>query len=364
MYKRRYRSWASWAAALGLIAVSTGCHRHRRDAEDLGSPPQPIPKAVPAAPAVANPAPPREGQTTAAQATHALAVVLASRLHVRKEPRIAPGTVIGTLRCGDIVALEATAGEWYQIKLNPTSGYAYGAFIEVLRPGPRVRLPLCEFSFDPRLKRPETAQGVMAGIQRPVRQLAPSRRATRDRATASAEASASTLPAAMIPTSPAPPTPTPSVSPRPVPPPVPAASVSTPKSASHGSPMPVPSPSPLPASPTAHRSHALPQQITLSQPEYSTADPVPFPHRSHADQYACFKCHHPVTQSGDAVHKATTSDVANVEKNCHRCHRSPRQPSASPGASRATSKDVFHLICRDCHRVSGGPTGCSQCHVR
>lgn len=56
---------------------------------------------------------------------------------------------------------------------------------------------------------------------------------------------------------------------------------------------------------------------------------VTFPHGMHAETYACSTCH----------------------------------GSATPAAFGLT-KDVAHVLCRDCHKKEGAPNGCMDCHKK
>ncbi|MCK4691681.1 MAG: cytochrome c3 family protein [Desulfuromonadales bacterium] len=68
---------------------------------------------------------------------------------------------------------------------------------------------------------------------------------------------------------------------------------------------------------------------------------VAFNHAEHRQLVPdCATCHHEGLEVG----------------NCHSCH------DAKTGPFKA--KQVFHKLCKDCHKNDAGPTKCKECHVK
>lgn len=68
---------------------------------------------------------------------------------------------------------------------------------------------------------------------------------------------------------------------------------------------------------------------------------VNFNHAKHQESVAdCATCHHTGLQTGTC-------------KNCH---------DAKPEVPKA--KNVFHKLCKDCHKKESGPTKCKTCHIK
>lgn len=79
-----------------------------------------------------------------------------------------------------------------------------------------------------------------------------------------------------------------------------------------------------------------PAKITLS----AKMGDITFPHDAHQKIAGdCVKCHHKGLE----------------QPNCHSCHGEGDAPKA---------KDVFHKLCKDCHKKMNGPTKCKGCHVK
>lgn len=329
------------------------------------APPKPQAAAAPAPPEPA-PAPPAAEPLTVNPESRApgLGVVLASRLNVRSLPQAASAeTIRGVLRCGDIVSIRSVvgdAGQWYQVELDKLAGYSHGSYI--VRLGPGGKLPLCQFSFEKKKKSaaapagpPESDEAV---AQRP--QLG---RAHEPEAVV-VPATAPELGHAIAEQSAPPPQPPPAGSPpagsgpelaaAPAPPDAAAAGPQAARSAAPGAP---------PEAAGATRVAAA--AIDAGRPDIplglraARARPVEFPHKKHQAQFACFRCHHPVATTAGVLRKVVEGDV-NAVKGCHSCHTASGQPAVRP-----TSEDVFHSLCRDCHRTAGSkraPTGCPDCH--
>jgi len=68
---------------------------------------------------------------------------------------------------------------------------------------------------------------------------------------------------------------------------------------------------------------------------------VAFEHAKHQERVAdCVTCHHAGVEAGV----------------CSSCHdEKPEVPKA---------KEVFHKLCKDCHKKESGPTKCKACHVK
>ncbi len=378
--------------ALWLLGVSpflAGCERHGKEGAEprpkfaLGGPasgataaagtgavePAIAPVAVPPAAGLAEaPAP---SEPPPADDGVGLAVVLASKLNLRRVPAAQPQTVLTTLSCGDIVAIEGRDGDeqaWYKVRADKLQGYSHSAYLAKLGPG--AKAPLCQFSYlkGKRKSRPteadaplptaphvdkEKAAAVAAAPAAPEPVVSPKVIATAAPAAASAQvgappaaptkpvegdaagsAGSHTLsPAAPSPAAPSPAAPSPAA----------AASVS-----------PASPAAPAERAPAARRG---PEVIVLAK-DSSRARPVEFSHKSHQAQFACFRCHHPVDESEGALRRAGGIGT-NMEKRCRSCHT-----AAGSARVRPTNEDAFHTECRDCHRAAGGhaPTGCRDCH--
>lgn len=258
-----------------------------------------------------------------------LGVVLASKLNVRKSTTITPKNLAGSLRCGDMVNIQGKEGDWYQIALkDELQGYAHSSYIVRVRPGGRS--PKCEFSF---------AHKPPAVAIKEDKPLPTTAQRSKDPAVIKEGAAA---PEAGAPG-------TAAVSS--------AAPVVKPPAGAVPAARPVPSPPAPPVATAAAPVDKGPANIVLSGRE-DGAKPVKFPHQFHQKRYDCVKCHHPVATTNGGLSRVKVGD-ANANKKCRSCH----VPEGSPQV-RPTSKDIFHLACRDCHNVVGGgaPTGCPQCH--
>ena len=66
---------------------------------------------------------------------------------------------------------------------------------------------------------------------------------------------------------------------------------------------------------------------------------VTLDHAKHSGMTDCATCHHKGVEAGA----------------CSTCHDGTKAPAA---------KDVFHKVCKDCHKEKNGPTGCKGCHVK
>jgi hypothetical protein len=73
---------------------------------------------------------------------------------------------------------------------------------------------------------------------------------------------------------------------------------------------------------------------------------VTLDHAKHQGLTDCVACHH------------TDADPKAAVDKCKSCH------NAKPEAPK--SKKVYHKLCKDCHKKSGGaaPTKCKGCHVK
>ena len=81
-----------------------------------------------------------------------------------------------------------------------------------------------------------------------------------------------------------------------------------------------------------------PERIELQAPSMGT---VSFPHALHQSRAAdCETCHHKGVESGKC-------------SSCHEIVKSPPQ-----------GRDLFHQVCRNCHKEQGGPIHCAGCHTR
>lgn len=304
-----------------------------------------------------------------------LGVVLASKLNVRATPRVAGAeSVRGVLHCGDIVAIESVAGEadeWYQITLDKLAGYSHGSYIVRLGPGGKV--PLCQFSF---LKKkhhsPADDEKAVSDIkaliddkevaQHP--QPGQMREQEKDTHPATAPEAGQKVTDTNVPAGHAVVTNgegiAAKVGPSSAPGKMPDGSTAAPQPTSVAGPIEQPKPVAPAVAPAAVARVIDPGRADITLGLRATrARPVAFPHRQHQSQFACFRCHHPVSTGGGNLHKALEGDV-NAVKMCHTCHAATPQAAIRP-----TSEDVFHTICRDCHRTAGGnraPTGCPDCH--
>lgn len=371
---------------LGGIPWLAGCDRHSKEGAEprpkfaLGGAasgataaagpstvePAVAPVAVPPAAGLAEAPPPSE--PAPADDGVGLAVVLASKLNLRRVPAAQPQTVLTTLSCGDIVAIEGRDGDeqaWYKVRADKLQGYSHSAYLAKLGPG--AKAPLCQFSY---LKGKRKSRPAEADAPLPT---AP--HVDKDKAAAVAAAPAA---------------PEPVVSPKVIAAADPATAVAGPATASGqvSAPPAAPikpvegdaaggtgshAPSPATASPAAaaavspaspaappERAPAArrgPEVIVLAK-DSSRARPVEFSHKSHQAQFACFRCHHPVDESEGALRRAGGIGT-NMEKRCRSCHT-----AAGSARVRPTNEDAFHTECRDCHRAAGGhaPTGCRDCH--
>ncbi len=329
----------------GAAPAGAGSGTAARASENAGAP-----VAVPPASLVAEPSPPDDGQ--------GLAVVLASKLNLRRVPAAQPQTILATLSCGDIVAIEGRDGDegaWYKVRADGLKGYSHSAYLAKLGPG--AKAPLCQFSFlkgkrkrkapDPDAPLSPTphvdkdqAKAVADAPAAPeptsgpsLAQSGPMDGGGGGRPTASASTTGPAAPAvAAVPAAPA------------------ALAVPTIPAAS----VPAAPPTAPPASSGSRRG---PEVIMLAK-DSSRARPVEFSHKSHQDKYACHRCHHPVADNDGALRRVTGIDT-NMEKRCRSCHT-----PAGTDRVRATNEDAFHTECRDCHRAVGGhaPSGCRDCH--
>ena len=80
----------------------------------------------------------------------------------------------------------------------------------------------------------------------------------------------------------------------------------------------------------------------------NTGGNVLFDHREHLSQsgygLACDDCHHDLEKEGDRPAP------------CEKCHTA--DSDEAPKRS-----DAFHTQCKDCHKDSGGPVNCAECHA-
>ena len=78
--------------------------------------------------------------------------------------------------------------------------------------------------------------------------------------------------------------------------------------------------------------------IELPAPSMGT---VSFPHALHQSLAEnCEICHHKGVERGSCT-------------SCHEIAKSPPQ-----------GRDLFHQVCRNCHKEQGGPVNCAGCHTR
>lgn len=99
--------------------------------------------------------------------------------------------------------------------------------------------------------------------------------------------------------------------------------------------------------PVKHESKALAETFTLSSLE-NMYQPVEFSHAMHAEvAEGCASCHH---------HSPAGQTPA-----CGECHGEPFDPQNlhMPGL-----KGAYHLQCMNCHRETGAPVGCTECHAK
>ena len=69
---------------------------------------------------------------------------------------------------------------------------------------------------------------------------------------------------------------------------------------------------------------------------------VTFPHAAHQKMVDdCKTCHH----------------MSLAKPKCTNCHGDKKGDAPK-------AKDVFHKLCKSCHKESGGPTGCKGCHQK
>lgn len=81
-----------------------------------------------------------------------------------------------------------------------------------------------------------------------------------------------------------------------------------------------------------------PETFELPAPVMGT---VSFQHELHQERVNdCETCHHKGVELGA----------------CPSCHQISK---AAP-----QGKDLFHQVCRECHKRQGGPTACAGCHTR
>lgn len=81
---------------------------------------------------------------------------------------------------------------------------------------------------------------------------------------------------------------------------------------------------------------------------------VTFTHKNHQEKFKidCLKCHH------------TWKKDESSGKLCRQCHKAQKEDNMP------SIKDAMHKKCRDCHselkkaNKPGGPTLCTQCHVK
>jgi hypothetical protein len=99
----------------------------------------------------------------------------------------------------------------------------------------------------------------------------------------------------------------------------------------------------------------LPESVTLDKAQ-AKQPPVVFPHKIHAEKYACDSCHH--TQKG------LTAQAEKVES-CASCHLDPEKPETPSMRQMSLTKNPFHTGCIDCHKKEAkGPTKCAECHKK
>ena len=99
--------------------------------------------------------------------------------------------------------------------------------------------------------------------------------------------------------------------------------------------------------PVKQKSEALPETFTLGSLEKSY-QPVEFSHAMHAEMAeGCASCHH--------------HSPAGQTPGCGECHGEPFDPQNlnMPGL-----KGAYHLQCMNCHRETGAPMGCMDCHAK
>lgn len=333
--------------------------------------PPPPPRSTPAAAALAPPEPAPAPVVEALPPNPesrepGLGVVLASRLNVRAMPQAASAaTIRGVLRCGDIVSIRSVvgdAGEWYQVVLDKLAGYSHGSYI--VRLGPGGKFPLCQFSFEKKKKvvvpagKPESDDAI---AQRPQLGRGHEPEAVVVPATAPELGQKITEPSLAPTQPPAAGSPHPELDLRLAAAPESSDAAAAGPASAHPT---GPSAPPAVAGATKVAAAAAPaidagrSDITLGL-HATRARPVEFPHKKHQAQFACFRCHHPVATTAGVLRKVVEGDI-NAVKGCHLCHTATGQSAVRP-----TSEDVFHSMCRDCHRTAGSkraPTGCPDCH--
>lgn len=99
----------------------------------------------------------------------------------------------------------------------------------------------------------------------------------------------------------------------------------------------------------------IPENITLDKAQ-AKQPPVAFPHKIHAEKYACDNCHH--TQKG------LTAEAEKVET-CISCHLDPEKAEIPSARQMSLTKNPFHILCISCHKQEAkGPTKCAACHKK
>ncbi|MGQ9494802.1 MAG: cytochrome c3 family protein [Thermoanaerobaculaceae bacterium] len=98
-----------------------------------------------------------------------------------------------------------------------------------------------------------------------------------------------------------------------------------------------------------------PETLTLDKAQ-AKQPPVAFPHKIHADKYACDSCHH--TQKG-------LSAKAEKVESCASCHLDPEKAEIPSMRQVSLTKNPFHTSCINCHKKEAkGPTKCAECHKK
>ncbi|SDP36718.1 cytochrome c3 family protein [Desulforhopalus singaporensis] len=99
--------------------------------------------------------------------------------------------------------------------------------------------------------------------------------------------------------------------------------------------------------------------------------PVDFDHLAHAEMYNCTSCHHHTTgttMQDEKCLKCHKNSPATANVSCSSCHhrRSTALDGAEPHGNYHIDivglKGALHLNCLGCHRETGAPCGCIECH--
>lgn len=120
-----------------------------------------------------------------------------------------------------------------------------------------------------------------------------------------------------------------------------------------------------------------PDEVTIDQLT-DLYEPVVFQHQLHTEIYECSSCHHDSegTEQTGRCGRCHGEQPFEGQAPCSSCHSSQIDEATKQEVKDGTGekdqpyhidtpalKGTWHILCRSCHLVDGGPTGCQDCHA-